>query len=122
MYKSTNLLIETKPKLVRDNIPEIIKKAENVKVVIRILGDNEYGERLIEKIHEETEEFSLAIKDNTNPVEELADILELINAAADYVGSTISEVEKERLKKLEKRGGFKKKIMLLGKENKEKKK
>ena len=122
MYKSTNLSIETKPKLVRDNIPEIIKKAENVKVVIRILGDNEYGERLIEKIHEETEEFSLAIKDNTNPVEELADILELINAAADYVGSTISEVEKERLKKLEKRGGFKKKIMLLGKENKEKKK
>ena len=122
MYKSTNLLIETKPKLVRDNIPEIIKKAENVKVVIRILGDNEYGERLIEKIHEETEEFSLAIKDNTNPVEELADILELINAAADYVGSTISEVEKERLKKLEKRGGFKKRIMLLGKENKEKEK
>ena len=122
MYKSTNLSIETKPKLVRDNIPEIIKKAENVKVVIRILGDNEYGERLIEKIHEETEEFSLAIKDNTNPVEELADILELINAAAEHVGSTISEVEKERLKKLEKRGGFKKRIMLLGKENKEKEK
>jgi len=117
MYKSTNLPIEIKPKLVRDKIPEIIE-AEGFKPLTRILDNKEYGDRLIDKIHEETEEFSLAIKDNTNPVEELADILELINAAAEYVGSSVTEVEKERLKKLEKRGGFKKRIMLLGKESK----
>ena len=70
---------------------------------------------MIEKIHEETEELALAIREKTNPVEELADVLELVNATADYVGSSISEVEKERLKKLEKRGGFKKRTMLLGK-------
>jgi len=122
MYKSTNLPIEIKPKLVRDKIPEIIEQTDGVKALTRILDNKEYGERLIEKIHEETEEFSLAIKDNTNPVEELADILELVNAAADYVGSSIDEVEKERLKKLEKRGGFKKRIMLLGKESKKQEK
>ena len=74
MYTHTNLPIEIKPKLVRDKIPEIIEKAENVKVVTRILEDREYGERLIEKIHEETEELALAIREKTNPVEELADV------------------------------------------------
>src|SRR3989339_2196383 len=121
MYKSTNLPIETRPKLVRDRIPETIE-AEGFRPLTRILDDKEYGERLVEKIHEETEELSLAITDGTNPVEELADILELVNAAADYVGSSIDEVEKERLKKLEKRGGFKKRIMLLGKESKKQEK
>lgn len=118
MHDHTNLPIEIKPKLVRDRIPEIIEKNEGVKPVTKILDDKEYGERLIEKIHEETEELFLAIKEKTNPVEELADILELVNAAADYIGSSFGEVEKERLNKLEKRGGFKKRIMLLGKEDK----
>lgn len=117
MYTHTNLPIETKPKLVRDKIPEIIEQPGGVRALTRTLDDKEYGERLIEKIHEETEELALAIKEQTNPVEELADVLELVNATADYVGSSIDEVEKERLKKLEKRGGFKKRIMLLGKES-----
>ena len=116
MYSQTNLPIETKPKLVRDKIPELIEQSENAKALIRILDNREYGEKLIEKIHEEAEELSLAVKEMTNPVEELADVLELVNAIADYVGSSIGEVEKERLKKLEKRGGFKKRIMLEGKQ------
>ncbi|MDP2705775.1 MAG: nucleoside triphosphate pyrophosphohydrolase [bacterium] len=118
MHDHTNLPIEIKPKLVRDKIPEIIEKNEDIKPITRVLDDKEYGERLIEKIHEETEELFLAIKEKTNPVEELADVLELVNAVADYVGSSFEEVEKERLVKLEKRGGFKKRIMLLGKEDK----
>ena len=114
MYKSTNLPIESKSKLVRDKIPEIIE-SEGYKVKTRILDDVEYGTCLIEKIHEEAEELALAIKENTNPVEELADILELLNAIANYVNSSISQVEAERVKKLKKRGGFKKRILLIRK-------
>jgi len=114
MYTHTNLPIEKRTKLVRDGIPELIEKAEKVKVITKILEDKEYGESLVEKIHEEAEELALAIKDNTNPVEELADILELLNASATFVGSSIEEVEKERVKKFQKRGGFSKRIMLMG--------
>jgi predicted house-cleaning noncanonical NTP pyrophosphatase (MazG superfamily) len=113
----TNLPIEMKPKLVRDKIPQIIEQHEiGVKPLTRILDDKEYGERLIEKIHEEAEELSLAIKEKTNSVEELADVLEVVNAIADYIGSSIGEVEIERLKKLVERGGFKGRIMLEGKQ------
>jgi len=108
MHTHTNLPIEMKPKLVRDKIPEIIERSEDVKALTRVLNNKEYGERLIEKIHEEAEELFLAIKENTNTIEELADILELMNAIADYLGFSINEVEKERLIKLQKRGGFKK--------------
>ncbi|PIS21988.1 phosphoribosyl-ATP pyrophosphohydrolase [candidate division WWE3 bacterium CG08_land_8_20_14_0_20_41_10] len=104
-----------KPKLVRDKIPEIIEKAEGVKAIIITLNKKDYGERLVEKIREEAEELLLAIKDNTNSIEELADILELINAIAIYVGGSISDVEKERKKKFKIRGGFKKRYLLLGK-------
>ena len=114
-YKHTNLPIEMKPKLVRDKIPEIIEKAEGVKAIIITLNKKDYGERLVEKIREEAEELLLAIKDNTNSIEELADILELINAIAIYVGGSISDEEKERKKKFKIRGGFKKRYLLLGK-------
>jgi len=117
MYTHTNLPIEIKPKLVRDKIPEIIEKSGEFKAITKILGKKEYGERLVEKLHEETEELSLAIKDKTNPEEELADILELVNAAAVHVGSSFKNIEKERLKKLKIRGGFTKHIMLLGKKS-----
>lgn len=118
MCAHTNLPIELKPKLVRDKIPELIEQLERVKAVTRTLSDKEYGEKLIDKIYEEAEELSLAIKEKTNTVEELADILEVVNAIADFIGSSINEVEKKRLEKLKERGGFEKRIMLEGKQKK----
>ena len=45
-------------------------------------------------------------------MEELADLMEVIRAAAKARGSSIEEVEKIRREKAEKRGGFEKKILL----------
>ena len=45
-------------------------------------------------------------------LEELADLLEVLYAAAIARGYTIDELEALRLKKREKRGGFDKKILL----------
>jgi predicted nucleotidyltransferase len=56
---------------------------------------------------EETKEFS-----EEPCVEELADILEVVNAISDLKFGGINEVEKIRREKSEKRGGFEKRFIL----------
>ena len=93
-------------KLIRDKIPEIIKENGNMPI-IHIADDKEYWEKLKEKLKEEVEEF---IEDSSK--EELADILEVIYAINEFKRFDINEIEKIREKKAEKRGKFKKKIIL----------
>lgn len=93
-------------KLVRDRIPEIIE-ASGKTCSCRILSDSEYLEMLDEKLNEELSEYQ-----ESKSMEELADLMEVIRAAAKARGSSIEEVEKIRREKAEKRGGFEKKILL----------
>lgn len=98
-------------KLVRDKIPEIIKKDEKEPLVEFIQGE-ELEDYLNEKLQEEVEEY---IEDRT--VEELADILEVIETIVKYKGLSMEQVEKIRLEKREERGGFEKGIRLKGVKN-----
>lgn len=93
-------------KLVRDRIPEIIE-ASGKTCSCRILSDGEYLEMLDEKLNEELAEYQ-----ESKSMEELADLMEVIRAAAKARGSSIEEVEKICREKAEKRGGFEKKILL----------
>lgn len=93
-------------KLVRDKIPEIIE-AKNKKVKTHIADEMEYWNKLKGKLHEEVQEF---IKEENE--EELADIMEVFNAICDFKKLDKDYVEKLRLDKFEKRGGFKKRIIL----------
>lgn len=93
-------------KLVRDRIPEIIEKSGN-ECFIEILSDDEYLKMLDLKLDEELAEYH---KDQN--IEELADLLEVIYAAAKARGFTKAELEAVRAKKAESRGGFDKKILL----------
>ena len=94
-------------KLVRDRIPEIIE-FDNKKCDIRILNDEEYIKMIDAKLDEELAEYH---KDQN--VEELADLLEVIYAAAKARGYSISELEEVRVQKAEKRGAFDKRIFLV---------
>lgn len=98
-------------KLVRDRIPEIIEKNGST-YDSKILDEIEYREELRKKLSEEIEEYLNATNDE-EAIEELADILELIHALAVTHSSTIEEVEKVRVDKAEKRGGFEEKIYLI---------
>lgn len=93
-------------KLVRDKIPEIIKKRGD-KFVIHIAEDKEYWDKLKEKLLEEIEEFG-----ENETIEEMADILEVIGAMCGYKKFNKKKLEAVKKKKAKERGGFKKRIIL----------
>ena len=93
-------------KLVRDSIPEIIEKSGK-KAVIEILDDINYKQLLDDKLGEELQEYL-----DSNSVEELADLVEVIYAILLYKGVSIQDFEDLRLKKAEARGAFEKRLLL----------
>jgi len=98
-------------KLVRDRIPEIIAQSGK-KYSIRILDEKEYEKEVRQKMNEELTEYKAAENDE-EAVEELADLLELVHAAAAIHGANFNELEAIRQRKAEKRGGFSERIFLI---------
>ncbi|MBR5678158.1 MAG: nucleoside triphosphate pyrophosphohydrolase [Paludibacteraceae bacterium] len=94
-------------KLVRDRIPEIIK-ASGKTCMTEILSEEDYLRMLDAKLDEELAEYH---KDHN--IEELADLLEVIYAAAKARGYTLEDLEQVRAKKAAKRGSFEKRILLV---------
>lgn len=93
-------------KLVRDKIPEyIIKKGGTP--VSHIADENEYWEKLKEKLLEEFEEFK---KDES--VVEIADMLEVLDAFIEYKRFDKAEVMRTKEEKAAERGRFKDHIIL----------
>jgi len=93
-------------KLVRDKIPEIIKSKGSAPIT-HIASNEEYWQKLKEKLVEEVKEFI-----ESDNEEELADILEVLNAIFDYKKIDKVKLEVIRIEKANKRGGFKNKIIL----------
>ena len=97
-------------KLVRDNIPDIIEKNNEV-AVTRILEDKEYLLELYKKLHEECIEVEMA-KNKEELIMELADVYEVLLAVMLYNDINLEEVEACALIKRNKRGSFSKRIYL----------
>ena len=93
-------------KLVRDRIPEIIE-ASGKTCVTEILSEETYLRMVDAKLDEELAEYH-----SDQNIEELADLLEVIYAAAMARGYTLEQLESVRAAKAEKRGAFANKILL----------
>lgn len=94
-------------KLVRDKIPQIIKRAGK-KPIIRTLSDDELPLYLEMKLEEEVKEY----RESKNP-EELADILEVIVSLAKTQGLDLADIVGLQIDKRFKNGGFNDKILLI---------
>lgn len=94
-------------KLVRDNIPNIIKQS-GLTPNIRILDDKEYVDALFAKLIEEAGELR-----NEPNIEEVSDVYEVLESIKKVMNLSNEEVEQVRLSKKLKNGGFDKKILLI---------
>ncbi len=93
-------------KLVRDRIPEIIEK-QGKTCITEILTEAEYLRLADEKLNEELAEYQ-----ESKSMEELADLLEVIEAVAAARGCGWEELLAVRDEKRQKRGGFQDRILL----------
>lgn len=93
-------------KLVRDRIPEIIA-AGGKTCICEELSDGVYLDFLDKKLNEELAEYQ-----ESKSLEELADLLEVMQAVVKARGWTWEKLEQVRKDKAAQRGGFEKKILL----------
>jgi predicted house-cleaning noncanonical NTP pyrophosphatase (MazG superfamily) len=94
-------------KLVRDKIPDNWNPKYGKNPKIHIADEEEFYNKLKEKLLEETQEFLK--EDNEN---ELADILEIIYTISNFKNISKEELENLRKLKEEKSGAFKRRIIL----------
>ncbi len=93
-------------KLVRDKIPDIIRKSGH-EPRVRVAKDDELDYLMRQKIVEEATELL-----DSGSVEEIADILEIIDALVSLRGLRRDDLETLRKKKLDERGGFNRGLIL----------
>jgi predicted house-cleaning noncanonical NTP pyrophosphatase (MazG superfamily) len=94
-------------KLVRDKIPDVIRKAGK-EPVTDVFPREAILPALGRKLQEEVQEYL-----EGNNIEEMADILEVLHALAFHMGISWDEVESARVQKRVERGGFEDGIRLL---------
>lgn len=97
-------------KLIRDKIPEIIKRNNSVPK-LSILSRKRFVQELKKKLVEESVELQKA-SGKKEILNELSDVLETIQTVARIEKIRWSEVEKKQKIKTRERGGFKKRIFL----------
>lgn len=95
-------------KLVRDNIPRIIEESGK-KPDVQVLTEQEYIKALDKKLSEEVAEYQ-----TSKSIEEIADILEVLDAICVARGYGIEQVLKIKVDKLKARGAFDDKLFLIG--------
>ncbi|RDZ54831.1 hypothetical protein C5C07_04740 [Haloferax sp. Atlit-4N] len=93
-------------KLVRDDIPRIIRESGETPVV-HVADDEEFDRRLREKLVEEAEEFA-----ESGRPEELADVYAVVDAVLDRCDEDWEWVETVAREKAAERGGFEDGVVL----------
>jgi len=94
-------------KLIRDRIPEIIESTGK-KCRTEIMGQEAYLAALDEKLNEELREYQ-----ESKSLEELADLLEVMQAVVKARGFSWEQLTSLQEKKRADRGGFDEKLLLL---------
>src|ERR1035437_9736263 len=99
-------------KLVRDKIPEVIRK-DGREPIVRTISGEVLDVALNAKLIEEHKEF-LAASDSKEKLEELADILEVVFGLTKKIGATKEDLFAVCDKKRAARGGFEQGVFFEG--------
>ncbi len=99
------------PKLIRDLIPEIIKKHSGKDAHVRRLDDDEFEEYLRKKVVEEAIELRHADSEH-NLAEEIADVQELLDTLLKFKGISKEQINTVQDQKRTERGGFEKRLLM----------
>lgn len=102
-------------KLVRDKVPDIIRDSGREPVVKPISGES-LKKALKDKLVEEAVE----LKNSNSLYDELADVLEVVEALIEQYGLDRQKLEEARKEKLRRAGGFKRGYLLIEKDEKHK--
>ncbi|HDZ54562.1 MAG TPA: phosphoribosyl-ATP pyrophosphohydrolase [Candidatus Nealsonbacteria bacterium] len=97
-------------KLIRDKIPEKIKKSGG-DFKIKKLKVKEFEKELIKKVGEESDGL-LAAKTKKKLISELADVLDVIQEIKRFKGITSQQIKRAQKESNKKKGGFKKRLFL----------
>jgi len=88
-------------KLVRDNVPDVIRASGREIEVTHVSGD-----MLKQALKDKLVEEALELKDTDNVEEELADVLEVVDAIVESYGIDYSKLETLKNEKHDRLGGF----------------
>lgn len=97
---------DTRDKLVRDEIPEMIAESGDRPVTRRVAGA-EYEDYLAAKLVEEAREYAESRQHG-----ELADVFEVVAAVCEATDVSLEAIEARRAEKRARRGGFEEGIVL----------
>jgi predicted house-cleaning noncanonical NTP pyrophosphatase (MazG superfamily) len=99
-------------KLIRDRIPEKIRRDNGAECETRVLGAREFEKELIRKVAEEAGGM-MAAKSRNELIEELADTMAVIDEVKRLKKISQSELRRAMAANFKKKGGFKKRLFLL---------
>lgn len=94
-------------KLVRDNIPQLIKESGR-NCTARVLTETEYLDALLDKVIEEIQEYR-----KSGNEEELADVYEVLDCLVEFKGYEPMHLDYLKLIRREKRGSFNQRVLLM---------
>ena len=98
-------------KLVRDNIPDMIRAKRVACEVVQITDIQEFQQELLKKIKEEAAALAL-VRSREDFLNEYADLMIVLNALMQQMEITPEEVSKAKANNYLKKGGFKHKYFL----------
>jgi predicted house-cleaning noncanonical NTP pyrophosphatase (MazG superfamily) len=102
-------------KLVRDKIPDIIKKSGGL-AKFRKLTSGQFEKELLKKVGEESSALP-RVKSKKELIDELADVVEVISEIKKFKKITEKQIKAARKTNMDKKGGFKKKLYLVWSED-----
>lgn len=100
------------PKLVRDNVPEILASS-GLRHDIEVLSNEQYIKALEDKLLEELNEYYESRKsEHADGIEELVDLYEVTLALVNALGCNMYDFDNRVIKKRNDRGSFRSRFLL----------